>query len=256
MPIAAKSHPLTAFCKDVQEIIKPLNQIGIDYLSYTRVYANGARIYLSASAQILDDYLLYKKYLKVVNDMSPSVQPSNKIILWSTLPYQELVQEAKSMGAGHGFFVFKEKTNPDYCESLGFATSQYNESIINNYFSNIELIREFTANFHKEAGDLISKAEKHKITLPFNECQVDMADLQNLFLKFEVKNSPPKLTRRQMDCVKLLMQGMNAKMIAKELKLSPRTVEFYLEGLKARLECKNRVELIFKLGKYLQFIST
>lgn len=52
------------------------------------------------------------------------------------------------------------------------------------------------------------------------------------------------LSRRQIECVKLLMEGMSAKKIAKTLNLSPRTVEGHISTAKNKLNCSNNVSLI------------
>ena len=65
---------------------------------------------------------------------------------------------------------------------------------------------------------------------------------------FSAKNneSATELTKRQLSCLYYLVRGMTVKQIAKALKLSPKTVEHYLETIKKKLNCYNRVELITK----------
>ena len=218
-------------------LCEPLRSIGIDYLSYTRVYNNGDRIYLVSLPIIMEDFFSNKKYLYCGNDKHPDSYDSGQIILWSTLPNQAVYQEAKLMGAGHGLYLFGEKTD-DYCDSLGFATSEDDNGIVNNYFNNLETIINFLPNFHEKASKLLKQAERHKLVLPFNEGEIITAS-----------HSSFSLTARQQDCAYLLMQGMSAKAIAKELKLSYRTIECYLHNLKVRLGCKSKTELIIKLGQ-------
>lgn len=55
------------------------------------------------------------------------------------------------------------------------------------------------------------------------------------------------VSKRESHCLYYLMRGMTGKQIAKTLKLSPRTVEFYLENAKLKLKCQNRHELINKM---------
>lgn len=52
------------------------------------------------------------------------------------------------------------------------------------------------------------------------------------------------LTERQLDCLFYLTKGMKIKQIASLLKLSPRTVEHYIETIKIKLNCYDRYELI------------
>jgi DNA-binding CsgD family transcriptional regulator len=54
------------------------------------------------------------------------------------------------------------------------------------------------------------------------------------------------LTERQLDCLVCMVKGKSMKQIAKNLTLSPRTVEHYLETVKFKLKCVSRAELIEK----------
>jgi len=52
------------------------------------------------------------------------------------------------------------------------------------------------------------------------------------------------LTPQQNACLQALAQGFGIKKIAKNLGLSPRTVEHYLNAVKSKLNCSSRSELI------------
>lgn len=52
------------------------------------------------------------------------------------------------------------------------------------------------------------------------------------------------LSKRQTECLHFLAYGMTIKEIAKELNLSPRTIEHYIEMTKVKLGCHSRSELI------------
>lgn len=51
------------------------------------------------------------------------------------------------------------------------------------------------------------------------------------------------LSKRERDCLNALLKGKTAKETATNLKLSPRTIEAYLESLKKKLKCTNKGEL-------------
>lgn len=51
-------------------------------------------------------------------------------------------------------------------------------------------------------------------------------------------------TKREADCMTRLLRGKTIEGVAKELDLSPRTVEFYIKNMKKKLNCKTKFELI------------
>ena len=58
-----------------------------------------------------------------------------------------------------------------------------------------------------------------------------------------------KLSTREWEVVKLLLQGKSNKLIALSLGISDRTVEFHLKNIYAKFQVSSRVELILELGK-------
>ena len=57
-----------------------------------------------------------------------------------------------------------------------------------------------------------------------------------------------KLSNREWDVAKLLLQGKSNKLIASSLGISERTVEFHLKNIYAKFQVSSRIELILKLG--------
>lgn len=57
-----------------------------------------------------------------------------------------------------------------------------------------------------------------------------------------------KLSNREWEVAKLLLQGKSNKLIALSLGISDRTVEFHLKNIYAKLQVSSRIELILKLG--------
>lgn len=67
---------------------------------------------------------------------------------------------------------------------------------------------------------------------------------EELTPRLQKNSSSLQLSSRQIDCIKLLMQGLSVKKIAKNLNLSPRTVESHLNIAKDKLNCPNKISLI------------
>ena len=57
----------------------------------------------------------------------------------------------------------------------------------------------------------------------------------------------PRLSDREWQVVKLLLQGKSNKMIASSLGVSKRTIEFHLKNIYAKFQVSTRLELILKL---------
>ncbi len=58
-----------------------------------------------------------------------------------------------------------------------------------------------------------------------------------------------RLSKREQEVLKLVLQGKSNKQIAWSLGISVPTVEFHLKNIYARFEVSSRVELILKLGQ-------
>lgn len=213
------------------------------------MYADGGRIILSSSPKIIEDYFSTTKYKRFWNERHPSAYKSGMITLWRLLPHQDLFHEATQMaGIKHGIHIFGE-VNDNYCESFGFATTFCNETIINNYFTNLDMLKNFIFRFHHSANLMLKAAERERVILPINNNIITLPDEINP--STDISHIYSLLTNRQQQCAHLLMKGMSAKIIARELSLSFRTVETYLHDLKIRLHCKNKTELILKLSNFI-----
>lgn len=60
------------------------------------------------------------------------------------------------------------------------------------------------------------------------------------------------LSKQQRCCAELLLEGLSTKEIAERMKLSPRTIESYIDYIKSKLNCRNKSELIVTLCKIMK----
>lgn len=58
--------------------------------------------------------------------------------------------------------------------------------------------------------------------------------------------NPLKLSKRELECLFLLLRGQTAQQTADILKLSRRTIESYLDNIKTKFGCFNKSELLIK----------
>lgn len=60
----------------------------------------------------------------------------------------------------------------------------------------------------------------------------------------DANHNPVGLSTRELECLFLQLRGKTAKEIAEILKLSKRTIEYYIDNLKTKFGCLNKTELL------------
>ena len=58
------------------------------------------------------------------------------------------------------------------------------------------------------------------------------------------KHGSAYFTKREAECMVLLLKGKTISGVASMLKLSPRTVEYYVKNMKSKLGCRTKFELV------------
>lgn len=253
------SHPILSTSTEVAAICKPLEKLAISYFTYTRIHRSGKRIYLTNQPSVLESYLNGKHYLTGNVEGYPD-HYTQKIMLWDSLPNQKIFDDVvRSYNFNHGIFIIEPHEN--HCDFYGLATNNGNSHIINTYLTKLDFIKNFTQYFTEKAKGLVELVSDTEIILPFND------DLKVVDFSIDDYDSDPgsissadkkinqnriKLTNRQIDCARLLLGGLQYNEIASQLKLSTRSIEYYIENMKAKLGCRNKSELIIKLTQLIR----
>lgn len=99
-----------------------------------------------------------------------------------------------------------------------------------------------------------------KPMLDFNQCicgviyQCQVIDSEQLHspshasVSYNIKpdTNPYSLSKRELQCMFYILRGKSNREIADELKLSKRTIDFYMENIKNKFGCLSKSELIIK----------
>jgi len=64
------------------------------------------------------------------------------------------------------------------------------------------------------------------------------------YLELENNNKQILITDREFECIQLLEKSQTAKQIAKNLKISYRTVETHFYNIRQKTGCKNRYDIL------------
>jgi len=137
-------------------------------------------------------------------------------------------------------------------EEIGFSTTRSNISFILN---EIGLVRPFVNKFREQNRLVFSKLEDNSIDLigligpAFYEKSTPLSPKlakKRAFLQKLGIDCRDDLTQREVEVIRLLLQGYSAGKIAPQLFLSKRTVEHHMERIKEKLGCESKTELIQK----------
>ena len=151
-------------------------------------------------------------------------------------------------------FIFFEKLEHG-CQGFSFSAPKY----VPTPLTDLPLLNRFVEHFKTEAKPILDKIleDQRRIdrllgpvfdTKPIipqeTKRQAQLAFLQQL----GIIHSPEDLalSPREKNCIQLLLLGYSASQIADALTLSKRTVETYLDNLKFKTHCANKLELVTK----------
>ncbi len=245
--------------ENISNICKPLQQIfGVTSFVYRKTYNDGNRIYLTNHAERLEWYFNNHYYLIDGYQEHPSKYQSAHVI-WPlhphTIQFDQLLYERFSLVNGFSL-IYKQD---DSFEIISLTTPEQKHITVNTYINNIELLEKFILYFREVAKPLIKKVSvsgkiKFLLSYPDNYIispKLDDEDIQTFIKYIKLKRNIIVIGKKQIiisnreyECLNELMLGKPIKLIAKNLKLSPRTVETYINHIKEKVGLHSQKELI------------
>lgn len=124
----------------------------------------------------------------------------------------------------------------DCVEGFYFSNIEGGSDWINHYLNQPQLLEKYYTDFKEKLLNITSWDVLHQFSLPtvnsniFSEPHHDM---QKTFL-----------TTREKECLQFISKGYTNKEIARQLSLSPRTIEWYVENIKTKVGVYKRTDLI------------
>lgn len=246
---------------NITQIAKPLfTHSPICYFDYTRMYFDGSWSFF-ASGKGINEYLCDEGFTFVPNI---NITKQHTFTLLSSTPaFTPYLAQIKQHFNLDNLFSYIKKEDK-FIDIYLFGADKNNLDTVDFYFNNLDLIRQYTRYFHHTASDLVALADTNRIDIPkrlkktyhqaFEKAQLARNDdsYQSSYFSSSdhsiiLNEEKIAFTSRELSCIKLLLKGFTAKMIAKNFALSPRTIEQYLEKIKVKLHCHSREQLIYKL---------
>jgi|GEM_PF-2835799 len=239
------NHIFFNLADEINQLIAPLsNYFGLNTFNYHKTFNDDSHIRLTNTPNWYRHYLKNRLYLQSIFELPASNYYRNRII-WSNIDTHNIIrQESDKFNINYGITLVEPCA--DGCEFYFLGTSTNDKNVINKYLSNFYLLDKFVANFHNAGAILFDKA---------NPFRVKANDWQENPLKFNPVNNIDKIlflasiygyefTRRELDCIPLLLRGYTAKQIGESLNISFRTVEDYINQLKFKTKTISRNELL------------
>lgn len=250
----------------IQKITRPLREhFGIEYFTYHQIDNEGKYVVLVDQPRWAEHYVDKQIYLDDPYLRHPQVYHSGITMIqdFGSEKYKQTVMKAcKNVLDVDVGTLFIHKT-AEHVEFFGFAakkTSALEKLTLNQ----TPLLKSFASYFKKELRSLLQTMEteaNHLFHLKGKDfCCADpiyptldpliyKAYLKDLGLSSLIKKAT-LLSSRENQCIRLLLEGKSAKETGLALRLSPRTIEFYLENIKNKLSCTSKQEIL-KIGQEL-----
>jgi len=244
---------------DVSAICAPLKELGITHFMHGRFFKTGSTFCLT------NHWESYFNHCKKEYIISPPI--SKKVVSKKFFYIPTFSRDSHFNAAAYdwqnlfniGQPIYFIENEADHSDLFVFGTTPDNVDIINFYLGNIEILERFKLYFKSEAKKLIEKSNQNRVWLPgamsanilaAKNIQEREIFKKNILKQLEIKHyiipgmNNQSLTRRELDTIRQFTNGCTTKEAAKNLDLSPRTVESYLSNIKHKLGLTKKSDII------------
>lgn len=241
----------------IHHICEPLeNFYGVNLIHYRRFYLKGGLINLFNHAEWMKVSYENQYWHSSVfqNKLTDLVNKKVLYYLWPEVPIRDdpIYNGLYEHNIWNGITIYKKFE--DCIESYAFATTREHSTRRNIYFSEIEILEHFILYFRSRVVPLVKDVEK-KILIPYNlniPKNLISSTLKDQFLNetcitdfyIRLNGFDVKISKREAECLSLLCRGKRIKQIASMLGISPRTVEYFVENMKRKTQCKTTSQLL------------
>lgn len=253
-------HPALNFTQEISDICKPLHNLGITYFAHVHIDKEGNFSALNNNPKFIELYMNNKYYNADIH--TADNKKFGNYVIWDALELRgkskKMDCDAGKFGVKHPFTIIERSENSR--DFYHFANNYESKAINQVYITNLDLLKKFVLYFKdsisqskslSSAYDIKFELDKNVIgytlenDMNFENLNVNRAAfLQDINQSFHtIDDFPPQQAR----CLKLLLEGKTAKEIANQLNLSRRSVEHYIQAIRKKLNCKNKIELFNKM---------
>lgn len=257
----------------IKKVSQPVHDhFGVGYFTYHRIDNAGNYTVLVDRPDWAEHYVSEQFYLQDPYLRHPDVYQSGFTLIEAhgSKDYLKTVLKAGKEIFNLDMGLMMIEKSPDGVEFFGFAANKATSNLDRIYLNQPHLLKSFARHFKEELQPILFEMQQETIPLSIIKgkdfhCQqaihpaLDLDACHAFLADVGVRNElvmVAKLSLREKQCLKLLLDGKSAKETAQRLGLSSRTVEFYFENIKNKLLCtyKQDVLIIAKRLKALGLI--
>lgn len=251
----------------LSEICKPIfDNFGFSSFGYTRVFNDGCRLILETNKEWLEAYS--KIDFRENNDGESSLiynlhnlssRPHLEefyIQILTGAPKTELHKNLYTLGIWNSVSIYIHMNK--FIEVYHLSTSKNDNSTIIDFCVNKKFL---LARFFHYFREKISKLDLQKAPCIFDKALIGVFDKklisnsivnnehitnylkQTSIEKYYLKTHDKFISKREAECLHYLSAGNSSKEIARILKLSPRTVESYINSVKVKTNAYSKHDL-------------
>jgi DNA-binding CsgD family transcriptional regulator len=234
---------------DVLTICQPFfDSLNLNYFVYGRLYNDGSFTGLTSAPQFI-------KHFFEMEFLAGGYIQQTGVFPWACHLPEQAVSDARNHFNHENGITFMYKRE-DSIEFFDFAAPKDNRNILYHYINNKDVFESFFLDFEDKASKLISNAEKERIIMSNNmlikddEILNELAESLTQTIKprsYQLKNPEhvnARISQAEMNCLLSLSKGKTAKETAKDLFISPRTVNTHIYNIKNRLNVCSKEQVL------------
>jgi len=218
-----------------------LNSHGLNYFQYLRCYKDGSISFLLSDPSLFLRFIHLDAPVIFSSCQKGQSQLQSYWFSWDEeLPREPVTLAREYHSLHHGLTLVKRYR--DYYDMIAVAMPQDCPNPSSYYMNRMQVIEQFMTGFSIHASDLFESMRQHSVFLP--EINRDV-NYKSMCIETEKPYSfgDVYITPQEWKCLTLKLQGKSYKEIANVYQLSPRTVETYLNRIKARSGVSSKVKL-------------
>lgn len=230
----------------IKKVCEPLHSLGISYLWYYFIEADGTFGSLSNDCEYVEYYVDSNMHLNVPYYSHPSYFRTGCLLTYPafTNDEQERIKNSYSMD---NILLFL-KSQETRVEGFGFYNRNFNSQDLHTYLPSLPLFEKFICYFKREISHLIKKQKDFNIIEErgenFYKIDSSIPLVKNSLKEQSFLKMIYNLSPQEIRCLELFKQGYTAQASGSILNISNRTVEAHINNIKKKLKCHSKLELL------------